>query len=381
MKIFILIATLFFQISLLKAEEELEKLPLIALLIKNGHLDRAQKVFDELTEKEKKQDLARTYTLEGLLALSGENYDLAINAFKQARIAGQKDPELSIYLAQAYYAKKDYPSVLEELAGQTQLFQARVRLYVLYCDSIWQLNEKQKAFDCLYQANQMHPEATIVDLNLIHYFNSLKLYQHSLEHALSERNIKRWSGQDLITIASLFKEQEQYNSALQVLELAHLLYENKPEAKEIKLQLARIYLNQQKPMAAATVLDKTNSNGTPIFPLELAEIYRQTGHYVRADYLLHFVPKREDQLKQKLTLYLTQQDYEKASALDASLSDVSAQLPDPLRYALAYALYKTRKFEEASFHLSRVNDQSIYDKAIKLRAHLRNCQENIWLCE
>lgn len=380
MKYLILFFFILFQTTTSLAQEELEKLPLIALLIKNGHLERAQNVFETLTQKEIKKDKKRATTLQGLLALSQEKYDLALSSFYEARKLGQKDPELSIYISQAHYAKKQYAQVIKELEGKTELFQARVRLYALYCDSFWQQDQKQSAFDCLFKAQKMHPESSVTYLNTISYLNSLGLFIESLD-LVFKKDKNLWSAQDLMTVSGLFFDKNQKQLSLKVLEYAHLLFTDKTEQKDIKLQLARTYLDLGKPMAAATILDQTNKLGVPLFPLELAEIYRQSGHYARADYLLQFVEKKEEQLKQKLTLYLTQKDYEKAGALERPLLNSSIDLPDPLRYALAYALYKTRQFDQASQHLARVQDQTLYEKAIQLRAHLRRCQENIWFCD
>lgn len=381
MKHIILLFFILLQTTASFAEDELEKLPLIALLIKNGHLERAQKVYETLSEKEKNQDKKRATTLQGLLALSQEKYELALSSFYQARQLGQKDPELSIYISQAHYAKKQYAQVIKELDGKVELFQARVRLYALYCDSFWQQDEKQLAFDCLFKAQQMHPDSSVSYINTISYLNSLGLFNESLELVLRGDKKNLWSAQDLLTASQLFHEKNQKQMGLKVLEYAHLLFSDKVEQKDIKLQLARTYLDLGKPMAAATILDQTNKQGVPLFPLELAEIYRQSGHYARADYLLQFVEKKDEQLKQKLTLYLTQKDYEKAGALERPLLNSSIDLPDPLRYALAYALYKTRQFDQASQQLARVQDQALYEKAIQLRAHLRRCQENIWFCD
>lgn len=380
MKYLILFFFILFQTTTSLAQEELEKLPLIALLIKNGHLERAQNVFETLTQKEIKKDKKRATTLQGLLALSQEKYDLALSSFYEARKLGQKDPELSIYISQAHYAKKQYAQVIKELEGKTELFQARVRLYALYCDSFWQQQQRQLAFDCLFKAQKMHPESSVTYLNTISYLNSLGLFIESLD-LVFKKDKNLWSAQDLMTVSGLFFDKNQKQLSLKVLEYAHLLFTDKTEQKDIKLQLARTYLDLGKPMAAATILDQTNKLGVPLFPLELAEIYRQSGHYARADYLLQFVEKKEEQLKQKLTLYLTQKDYEKAGALERPLLNSSIDLPDPLRYALAYALYKTRQFDQASQHLARVQDQTLYEKAIQLRAHLRRCQENIWFCD
>lgn len=380
MKYLILFFFILLQTTASFSEDELEKLPLIALLIKNGHLERAQNVFETLTPKEINQDKKRATTLQGLLALSQEKYELALSLFYEARTLGQKDPELSIYISQAHYAKKQYAQVIKELEGKTELFQARVRLFALYCDSFWQQEQRQLAFDCLFKAQKMHPDSSVTTLNTISYLNSLGLFHESLDLVFKkEQNL--WSAQDLLTVSGLYQEHNQKHLGLKVLEYAHLIFADKAEQKEIKLQLARTYLDLGKPMAAATVLDQTNKFGVPLYPLELAEIYRQSGHYARADYLLQFVDKKEEQLKQKLTLYLTQKDYEKAGALERPLLNSSIDLPDPLRYALAYALYKTRQFDQASKHLARVQEQTLYQKAIQLRAHLRRCQENIWFCE
>lgn len=359
------------------SEEELEKLPLIALLLKNGHTDRAQLVFNDLTPKEKQKDLKRVHTLEGLLHLSSQKFDLARLSFLKARELGQNDPELFIYMAQAYFGLEDYQSVINELTGskeKEQILVERPRVSLLLAEAWWKRGEYKQSLEFLEKLMAIHPELSLPKLTYVQSLLDLELIQYTYEWAMTSPRQEAWSERDLLTMASLFQAKSASLQVIKLLEFASLRYSTNPE---IKFQLASVYAQQNKFLAAATVLE----NQSKRYPLELSELYRQSGFAVRADYLAGLVDPIKDRTQQKLTLYLAKSEFDRAITLEKDLEGLGLLDSDQLRYALAYAFYKVRDFKKSEFHLAKINEPSVYEKALLLRSSLGRCEENIWSCE
>jgi hypothetical protein len=53
---------------------------------------------------------------------------------------------------------------------------------------------------------------------------------------------------------------------------------------------------------------------------------------------------------------------------------------EDLRYAVAYALFKTGEFGAAEEHLSALNRPDLFRKAAELRRAIQDCVEDSWKC-
>ena len=81
------------------SEEELERLPLAALLIGDGNYERARQVLAAVDLDDPELDRVRYHTLSGLIALNLNELALAVREFRDAIDAGQDEPVVWLYLA------------------------------------------------------------------------------------------------------------------------------------------------------------------------------------------------------------------------------------------------------------------------------------------
>ena len=109
-------------------EEEVDRLSLAALLIRDGFFDRAETVLAEVDMTEEGLDLSRFYTLRGLIRLQRQDYEKAREDLQHAIQLGRDEPLLHLYLAQAWYGLEEYEETLRELdlAGETAAAQEGV---------------------------------------------------------------------------------------------------------------------------------------------------------------------------------------------------------------------------------------------------------------
>src|SRR6056297_4319849 len=95
--------------------EPVEFLSLAAVLIGDGNYQRARNILARVDTAAEDVDLARYHTLAGLVALNLDELPLAATEFEDAIAAGQSDPVIRLYLAQAYFGQTRYAETLEQL--------------------------------------------------------------------------------------------------------------------------------------------------------------------------------------------------------------------------------------------------------------------------
>ena len=96
-----------------------ELLSLAAVLIGDGNYDRARAILARVDLNDEDLDRIRYYTLSGLIALNLDELALAARAFESAIDAGQDEPLVWLYLAQAYFGQQQYSQTLNALDRAT----------------------------------------------------------------------------------------------------------------------------------------------------------------------------------------------------------------------------------------------------------------------
>jgi predicted negative regulator of RcsB-dependent stress response len=79
-------------------EEDLERLPLAALLVGDGNYERARQVLAGVDTEDPDLDRVRYHTLSGLVALNLDELPRAVSEFRAAIDAGQTEPLIWLYL-------------------------------------------------------------------------------------------------------------------------------------------------------------------------------------------------------------------------------------------------------------------------------------------
>ena len=66
--------------------------------------------------------------------------------------------------------------------------------------------------------------------------------------------------------------------------------------------------------------------------------------------------------------------------MEIPLRRVGLLAEEDLRYAVAYALFKTGDFEDAERHLAQLNRPDLFRKAAELRRAIQDCAGERWKC-
>ena len=113
---------------------------------------------------------------------------------------------------------------------------------------------------------------------------------------------------------------------------------------------------------------------------DAAELYRRAGWLIQALTLNGQVIDQPKKLKQRLAIFLELERFDQAAAMREDLLRVGLLADEDIRYALAYALFKTGRYDEAEAELQQLTRSDLFRRAIELRRAMEQCAENPWRC-
>ncbi|HMU65195.1 MAG TPA: hypothetical protein PKD35_10995, partial [Nitrosomonas sp.] len=133
----------YFQPALAKEEKPQSDdfIELAAIMLKDGHYDRALLALQSVNLDDEKTDLARFYTLQGLAYMNLNDFDASKDSFQTAIKHGQKDPLIYAYLAQIHFSLKDYQGVLNVIDKTGEHKSKNPALTSIQAQSYWHLQK------------------------------------------------------------------------------------------------------------------------------------------------------------------------------------------------------------------------------------------------
>jgi tetratricopeptide (TPR) repeat protein len=366
----------FSQVNAEDAEEEVDYLSLAALMIKDGHYDRAEVVLDQVDQNDADVDFARYYVLRGLVLLKKERFKESRTDFEKAIAAGQKEPIVQVYLAQARFGVKDYRAAITALDAAGDSSKSNPDLFILKAQCHWELGEYQAAWNSLESGLSIFSNHSMLLRVRVFYLIELQLYQEALDYSRDFLTRDDATDQDSLAIAQALIKSNQANAAVLLLEAAHLRY---PRNIEIMLALAHAYHSSDMPLASARLFEKAAAIN-PEFAFETAELYRNANRPSQALYWNAQVDDQKKKIRQRLGLFLQSENFEMAATLEPRLSRLGLLEDEDIRYALAYALYKIHEFSRAEAHLKFLTRSELFTNANTLRQAMENCRAQAWEC-
>ncbi len=113
---------------------------------------------------------------------------------------------------------------------------------------------------------------------------------------------------------------------------------------------------------------------------EAAEMYRRNGELAHALYLNSMMTDKEEKTKQKVAIFISRGEFEKVIGLKDALDRYGLLTNDNMRYALAYAYYVVKDYENAEMHLKKIDDDELFSKATVIRKNIEKCKSNSLEC-
>lgn len=350
-----------------------DQLALAALMIRDRYFERAGAVLAQIDSQTLAAsrpegsnpgaiDLGRYYTLRGLVGLAAGKNESARDDLLAAFEAGQTEPVVWLYLAQARYALGEHAEAVVALDA-AQASGRSPEAWRMRINSHWRLKERGAAFAALQGAEEQYPKNPDFPKQRTLFLLELGL---TLEAARAGQRYLEVAGetwQAHLTLGEALRRARQPEAAVRVLEAGRLRY---PERTELEVALAHAHLDAQRPRAAAGFLESA-ARQEPRYLAEAAELYRRSGDLRRALYLNAQLPDAKAKTRQRLGLLLEEGALVRACALEPRLSRLELLKDEDTRYALAYAHFRAGNPDAAIAHLRGITRSDLFEAATDLR--------------
>lgn len=363
-------------------EDEVDRLSLAALLIGDGKYDRARGVLAAVNLGDEEVDRVRYHSLDGLIALNLDELARAEAAFERALQAGRDSEEppaevIWLYLAQARFGQADYAGTLEALDGADPDTTELPSVYLMRAQSHWQMGDLEAAWRVLSQGAGRFPDrAGDFTRQQVYLLVEQGLYQEAA--ALGQRYMAQGkaTASDALAIGNALREAGEFDQALRILEAARL-----EDSDNVRLArvLAQTWLDLEKILPAADIMHAA-ARQDPALMAEAAELYRRAGWPMQALTLNAQVIDQAKKLKQRLAIFIELGRFDQAAGMESDLVRTGLLSEEDIRYALAYALFKTGRYDQAESHLSRLTRNDLFRKANELRRAMEQCRDEPWRC-
>ncbi|MEE4638975.1 MAG: tetratricopeptide repeat protein [Wenzhouxiangella sp.] len=362
--------------------EAVDRLALAALLIGDGNFERARTVLAGVELDDEGLDLMRFHSLEGLVALNLEELPRAAAAFEKVAEAALQQGEpvaevIWLYLAQSYFGQKDYAGVLGALDRAATETTELPSVYLMRAQSHWELGQTDSAWQVLASGVERFPDrAGEFTRRQVFWLVDLGLYQQAAETGLAFLDRHRAATEDAVAIGNALRQAGQYDEALRVLEVARL---NDPDDIQLTRVLAHTWLAREQILPAADLIHAAGRRD-PQLVIEAAELYRRSGWLIKALMLNGQVIDQPKKFRQRLAILLELERFDQAAAMEETLFRTGLLDDEEIRYALAFAYFKTGEYDQAERHLAGLSSDDLFRKAIELRRAMEQCAAEPWLC-
>jgi hypothetical protein len=358
-------------------EEEVDHVELAAILIQDGHYDRAAVVLSEVNpETDEDLDLPRYHMLSGLVALETGLDKQAAESFRKSIEAGQEDPVVHVFLAQALFGLESFPDTLAALDDAGEAADRLPGTFLIRAQCHWRTDDRVSAWAALTAGLERHPGTVELMRHRVMLLIDMGLFIQALEEGQDLLVHSGTGAEDYVAIAEALRRGKQLEKAAHVLEEARLVY---PGNEMILKQLAQTYLDLEMPLAGARILHEA-ARYNPELTVEVAELYRRAGKLLMALYMNAEVADQPSKIKQRLGLLIELERYEEAASLSARLSRLGLLEDQAILYAVAYSFYSIGEHAQAEAYIKRITDPVFYDKGVELRRAIEACRQSGWQC-
>lgn len=358
------------------AEDDVDYLALAALMLRDGNIDRAVIALDQVDLEAEDTDIVRYYTLRGMAHLRRDEQELARDALQQAAASGEAEALVFIYLAQVNYRLEDYRAAVAALDRAGPALERVSSAYHMRAQCHWLLDEPVLALAVLDQAAAIFPEDPGFTRRKVFFLIDLGLYKEAVVQGRVYLQRSEGRLEDYVALGNALRASGELDEAAAFLEEAQLLFPGSPEVRKV---LAHVYIDREQLSAAADLLHQA-ALLDPALSAEAAELYRRAGQTHRALLLNSQLRDQPEKFRQRLALYLELGNFEQAAAMEGPLRRVGLLADQDLRYAIAYALFRSGDFPAAEKHLAVLDRPDLFRKAAELRRAIQDCQGDSWKC-
>lgn len=344
-------------------DDGVDRVALAALLVKDGHFERAGLVLEEVDPTAEGVNAPRWHTLRGLVALQAQDHGRARDELQLATASGQAEPMTWVYLAQAHAGLSAWAEALADLERAPDSWAGMPGVHRLRIHCAWQQGDRAGAFAALGAAQARFPGEDGFTRQRLLYLLELGLVREAAEAGRAWLEAAGWPAEACATLGEALRRAHAPDEAARTLEVARLLH---PGQEPILLALAHAHLDAGRPRAAACLLEEAALR-RPALLSEAAELRRRAGDLDRALWLNGQVADQAQKTRQRLGILLQRGWLEQAAALAPRASRLGLLEDEEVRYALAWVLYRTGDLDRAREALRAITRADLFRAAAELR--------------
>ncbi|HHB94293.1 MAG TPA: tetratricopeptide repeat protein [Campylobacterales bacterium] len=401
---------------------------LATLMIMDGKYDKAMKELDEIDENSPTFDGSKYYTMRGVISLKKSDYFEAIKWLNKAveatktkvylppkskeeiekekekkhlidfilpeekkpkkkevvyppdfhpeKMREEKIEQLYMYLSKAYYKSKDYENTVRALDLAGIKGSSKPALYTLRGECYWKLKEHNEAINALNRGLEIFPSDKTLLKQKFYYYRDLKLYRTAIEAYKRYLEVADASPNEYLALAQMLVSGNQIDLAIKVLEEARLDF---PDAPKLSMFLGQLYMKKDMVHVSAQLFE-TASYYDSNYTKDAAEMTRRAKELPHALYLNAGVTDKAEKIKQKIAILVDREEFEKVIGLKDALRRYNMLSDDNLRYALAYAYYMVKDYDNAEKNFKKITDNGLFSKATLIRKNIEKCKNNSLEC-
>ncbi|HID00477.1 MAG TPA: tetratricopeptide repeat protein [Sulfurovum sp.] len=402
-----------------QSEQTINHVEIATILFYDGKYDKALESLQKAKESHMDIDWVKYYSMKGIIALKEERYKEAISElhkaveatkkkvykaptienekkevlfslfskekkkkksqkplFEPEKIRRAKLDELHIYLSQAYYRDGQYIRAAKALDAAGERGRESASLFTFRAECYWKAKQKESAINALNKGSKLFPKDITLLKQKFYYFAELKLYQASIVAAKNYMKRVPASAQEYISLSQMLVSGGELGEAIKILEEAKMVF---PMSAKVHILLGHYYKQKDMPHTTAYLFEQA-SYYEGKYLKEASEMYRRTGELSHALYLNSMMQDTEEKTKQKVAIFVSRGEFEKVIGLKDALHRYGLLSNDNMRYALAYAYYVVKDYENAEQHLKKIQDNALFSKATVIRKNIEKCKTNPLEC-
>ena len=361
-----------------KKAEEINFLDLATVLVRDAKYQRASAVLAQVDMEDEELDKGRFFLLRGIVRLNLSIYSQAAEDFEAAIASGQQAPIVPVYLGQAYFYSNQFEKALAAFERAPEKAAEIQSTFAIRAEAAWKLERYEDAWRFLSEGQRLHPGYTELLRRKVFYAIEQRLYSVASTLGRSFLSQTKAASKDYMAIGTALYRSGSSAEALRFLELARLRY---PNEVPVTVELARVYKDGGKYRTAGALLEQAAlQTGEDALVVEAGELFRRANDPFRTLALNGRIADSEKRLRQRLSVLVEMRRYELVATMDRSLERVGLLKDESIRYALAYAHFKTKNFARAEKLLGGLRDPQIFRQATELRKAMVDCRGQQWRC-
>lgn len=356
--------------------DEIDHVALAALLLKDGYVARANEELKQVNLEDEDLDKVLYFTLKGLVATKQSDYKAANEFFRDSIKAGQTDKSVYLYIAQNSFKLKDYEGTLQAISDAGEIVNDKPTIFALKAECFWRLKRTDEALITLRDANKRFPKNYDFYKQRFNYLVSLRLYQSALDDANIYLKNAQPNEKTSISFIAALRKSGATDKAIDLAEQVNLRF---IESAEATVLLAHLYLDKGMIQSAAELFSEASIEDDK-YTKEAAEMFRRAHDFVMALYNNSQMLDQKEKLKQRIAIYIEYGEYERVVVSKRAIERTGLIEDESIRYALAYAYYKTGEYDACENELKQLTRPDLFQKATELRKNMEKCKNNHWEC-